>query len=111
MASVLNVLLDVWLGGSVLVFAYALVQMMLNEPDGNEKFYQALALAAGAIAALGAQASNAGFATYTVNSLTRVRPGGGAFEAVSVIIPGGLAAGFGWYLVRLLKKKAKRGRR
>ena len=55
MATVLNVLLDCLLGGSVMVFAYALLRMMLDERDVNEKLYQSMALAAGAIAALGAR--------------------------------------------------------
>lgn len=111
MGTLLNVSLDVLLGLSVIVFGYALLKMMLDESDGTERFYQSLALAAGAITALGAQASNAGFATYTVNSLTKVRPGGGAFVAVSVIVPGGVAALFGWYGVRLMRKSSARGRR
>jgi hypothetical protein len=102
MKTVLNVLLDVLLGGSILAFIVALVDMVIHEEHRSERVYQSIALTAGAIAALGAQAAGVNFATYTINSLTGVRPGGAVFKAVSVIIPGGLAAGFGWYFVRVM---------
>jgi hypothetical protein len=111
MTTVLNVLIDLLLGGSALFFLLALIAMMIAESDRDERIYQSLAFAAGAIVALGAQASKIGFATYIVHSLARARPGGAAFVTLSVAIPGGLAAAFGWYGVRLMKKSGEKARR
>jgi hypothetical protein len=111
MKTVLNVLLDVLLAGSMAFFILVLIQMVVHEEHPRERLYQALALAAGALAALGASASGVGLAHYTVNALTGARPGGAAFTVVAVIIPGGLAAAFGWYLVRMLRTSTKKAQR
>jgi hypothetical protein len=111
LTTVLNVLLDVLLGGSLVLFIGALVQMIVVEDRKGERFLLSLALVAGAIVALGAQSAGVGFATYTVDSLTGVRPGGGFFKAVSLLVPGGLAAGFGWYFLRVMRRSAAKGLR
>jgi hypothetical protein len=101
---VLNVLLDVLLGGSLVLFLVLLVQMVVTEPDPGEKLMRAMALICGALVALGAQAAEVGIASYTVESLTGARPGGEAFKAISIIVPGGVAAAFGWYFVRSMRQ-------
>ena len=111
MKTALNAVLDVALAGSLLFFLGALVNMVATEKDRTERMLMSLALVAGAVIAVGAQVSDVSFATFTVNSLIGVRPGGGAFKAVAVIVPGGLAATFGWYFIRVMRKSTVRGRR
>jgi hypothetical protein len=101
---VLNVLLDVILGASLALFLFLLVSMVVREPDPGERLMRSLALICGALVALGAQAANVGIASYTIESLTGARPGGDAFKLAAVLIPGGVAAAFGWYFVRAMRR-------
>lgn len=104
-STVLNVLLDLLLGGTLLLFIAALIDMVVNGPE-SEKFYRTLALIAGAVIALGAQAAGVSFATYIVDSLSGARPGGAGFKTLSVAVPGGISAALGWYFLRLSKRSA-----
>ena len=72
---------------------------------------RSLALICGAIVALGAQAAGIGFAEYIVEALTGTRPGGGIITFLSVIVPGGMAAAFGWYFTQVMRRSAKMGLR
>jgi len=112
MAVVFNVLLDILLVGSLVFFGYALA-MLIRDPmqSVREKFLLSMALVAGAIVALGAQSSGVGFASFTVESLTGVRPGGAVVKAAAVIVPGGLAAGLGWYFLRVTQQSVAKGLR
>jgi hypothetical protein len=111
LATALNVLLDLLLGGSLLLFGYLLIQMVVKASDPREKLMRSLALIGGAVIALGAQASGVSFASFTIDTLTGARPGGEAFKAVAVIVPGGVAAFFGWYFVRVMRRSADMGLR
>lgn len=111
LATVLNVILDVLLGGSLLLFFALLIDMIVREPSRGERFMRSLALICGAIVALGAQASGVGFANFTVEALTGVRPGGGIVKFLSIIIPGGIAAAFGWYFTQVMRRSAMMGMR
>lgn len=110
-ATVLNVLLDVLLGGSLLLFVGALVQMVRLEPRRSETLLLTMALVAGAVVALGAQAAGATFSDYTVEALTGSRPAGGAFKAVAVVVPGGVSAALGWYFIRVMRRSTAKGMR
>jgi len=109
MAFVLNGLLDLLLGGSLLLFVYGLIQLVVREENQMERLLRGMALVAGAVVALGAQAAHVGYATYTVNSLTGTRASGGFFDVISVIIPGGMGATFGWYFIRVLRRSTQKG--
>ena len=105
-ATVLNVLLDLLLGGSLLLFAWLLIEMVVKASDPQEKLMRALALVGGAVIALAAEASGVSFADFTIDTLTGARPGGGAFTAFSAIVPGGMGAFFAWYFVRMMRTSA-----
>jgi hypothetical protein len=111
MAAVLNVLLDALLGGSLLLFVILLIDMVVREPSPSERLMRSLAMVGGAIIALGAQSAGVSFASYTVDSLTGARPAGGAFTALSVVVPGGMATLFSWYFVRVMQRSAAMGLR
>ncbi|HZK15414.1 MAG TPA: hypothetical protein VFC52_02350, partial [Solirubrobacterales bacterium] len=81
------------------------------EPSKGERFMRSLALICGAIVALGAQASGVGFASFIVEALTGARPGGGIVKFLSILIPGGLAAAFGWYFTQVMRRSAMMGMR
>jgi hypothetical protein len=103
LTTVLNVLLDVILALSLVVFLWALIDLTRKAPDGNERFTRALALVAGALVALGAQASGVGFASYIIDSLTGAGPGGEGVKLLSILIPGGAALVFGWFFLRAVR--------
>lgn len=107
LAIVLNVLLDILLGGSLLLFLVLLVQMVVQEPNPGERMMRALALVCGALLALGAQAAEVGIASYTVETLTGTRPGGEFFKAMSAMVPGGIAVAMGWYFVRAMRRSTQ----
>lgn len=111
LATVLNIALDILLGGSLLLFFWLLIDMILREPSKGERFMRSLALICGAIVALGAQASGVGFASFIVEALTGARPGGGVVKLLSILIPGGMAAAFGWYFTQVMRRSAMMGMR
>jgi hypothetical protein len=111
LATVLNILLDVILGGSLVLFLVLLINMVVREPDPGERLMRSLALICGALVALGAQAAGVDFASYTVEALTGTRAAGGAFKLLSIIVPGGMAAVFGWYFTQVMRRSAAMGLR
>jgi hypothetical protein len=111
MATVLNVALDILLAGSLVFFILALIQLVVREENPSERLLRGMALVAGAIVALGAQAAHVGFASYTVDALSGARPGGALFKTFSVIIPGGIGAAFGWYFLHVMRRSAAKGLR
>lgn len=111
MTTALNVLLYLLLGGSLLLFIVFLIGRVVLEEVRNERLFQAIALLAGAVAALGAQASDVSFVNYTIDSLAGTRPSGAVFKVVAVVIPGGIAACFGWYFVRVMQRSAAKALR
>jgi len=111
LATVLNILLDVILGGTLVLFLVLLVDMVVREPNPGERLMRSLALICGALVALGAQAAGVDFASYTVEALTGTRAAGAGFKALSIIIPGGMAAAFGWYFTRVMRRSAAMGLR
>jgi hypothetical protein len=110
-ATVLNVVLDVILGGSLVLFAWLLINMVVRASNERERLMRALALIGGALIALGAQAAGVSFASYTIDTLTGARPGGEGFKLVSAVVPGGVSAFFGWYFVRVMRRSADMGLR
>lgn len=111
LATVLNIALDILLGGSLLLFLVLLIEMVVREPEPRERLMRSLALICGAIVALGAQATGVDFASYIVEALTGARPGGFFFKFLSVILPGGIAAAFGWYFTHVMSRSEMMGLR
>lgn len=107
----LNVVLDLLLGGTLLMFVVLLVDMVVRATDTRERLMRSLALIGGAIIALGAEASGVSFADYTIDTLTGARPGGEVFKAFAAIVPGGIGAFFAWYFVRVMRRSADMGLR
>lgn len=112
LAKVLNILLDVLLAGSLLLFLWLLVvEMIVRETNKGERLMRSLALICGAIVALGAQAAGVGFASFTVDALTGTGPGGGFVKFLSIVVPGGVAVAFGWYFTQVMRRSAAMGMR
>jgi hypothetical protein len=111
LSTVLNIALDVLLGGSLILFVVLLIDMVVRCPDRRERFMRALALVCGAIVALGAQATGVDFASFTVEALTGAQPAGGVIKVLSVIVPGGVAAVFGWYFTQVMLRSEMMGLR
>lgn len=111
MALVINVILDLLLVGTLVLFAFGLVQLVIREPNPMEKLLRGMALVAGAVVALGAQAANVGYASFTVDALAGTRASGGFFDVVGVIVPGGVGVAFGWYFLRVLRRSTQKGLR
>jgi hypothetical protein len=111
LATVLNILLDVTLGGCLAFFLVLLVNMVVREPDPDERLMRSLALVAGALVALGAQAAGVGFASYAVDALAGTGPGGQGVKILSIVVPGGVAAAFGWYFMRVMRRSTAMGLR
>ena len=111
LSTVLNIVLDVLLGGSLVLFLWLLIEMVVRESSKGERLMRSLALICGAIVALGAQAAGVGFASFTVEALTGNGSGEGIAKFLSIVLPGGLAAAFGWYFTQVMRRSAVMGLR
>lgn len=111
LTTVLNVLLDVILAATLVLFLVLLIALVALEPDREERFMRSLALVAGALVALGAQAAGVGFANYAVDALAGTGPGGESVKLLSIVIPGGVAAAFGWFFMRAMRQSTAMGLR
>ena len=111
LSTVLNIVLDVLLGGSLVLFLWLLIEMVVRESSKGERLMRSLALVCGAIVALGAQATGVGFASFTVEALTGNGSGEGIAKFLSIVLPGGVAAAFGWYFTQVMRRNAVMGMR
>lgn len=111
LTTVLNIALDAILAGTLLLFLVVLIGMVVTETDRDERFMRALALVAGALVALGAQAAGISYASYAVDALAGTGPGGSAVKFFSIVIPGGIAAAFGWFFMRAMRHSTAMGLR
>lgn len=111
LTTVLNIALDVILAGTLLLFLGVLIALVVAEPNRDERFMRALALVAGALVALGAQAAGIGYASFAVDALAGAGPGGAAVKVVSIVIPGAVAAAFGWFFMRAMRHSTAMGLR
>jgi hypothetical protein len=101
-ATAFNIALDVLLVGTLLVFALLLVEMAIRSAETRERFLRSLALAGGAIFALGAQVTGIDFAGSVVDSLVGGDPAGTATKLLLAILAGLVAAAFGWYFTQVV---------
>lgn len=101
-ATAFNIALDVLLVGALLVFALLLGEMAIGSAETRERFLRSLALAGGAIFALGAQVTGIDFAGSVVDSLVGSDPAGTAAKLLLAILTGLVAAAFGWYFTQVV---------
>lgn len=109
MDTVFNVLLHLFLGGSLLLFTAAMIAIVIREEDVGEKAIRAIALVGGAITALAAEVSGVGYANFIVDALAGGGPTAAIVKLLAVVIPGGIGAVLAWYLVRVAKRDAPKG--
>jgi hypothetical protein len=110
-ATGVNIALDALLGGALLVFAWLLVEMVIFSAETRERFLRSLALAGGAILALGAQVTGIDFAGWMIDSLVGVDATGSGGKVLLAIAAGLLAVAFGWYFTQVALREETRGLR
>ena len=103
MEVVFNAALHVLLIGSLLIFAGFIFMQAFATTIKLERAMRVLALFAGAMIALGAQATGADYATFTVNALAGARPASAAAQVVTTVLPAFLGVGIGFYISRALR--------
>lgn len=97
-----NIALDILLVGSLVVFALLLGEMAIGSAETRERFLRSLALAGGAIFALGAQVTGVDFAGSVVDSLVGADAAGTGSKLLLGILSGLVAAAFGWYFTQVV---------
>lgn len=103
MTVVFNLALHVLLIGSLLLFTAFIFMTALTTQNRLERGMRVFAIFGGALVALGAQASGANYATFTVNALAGARPASAAAAIVTTVIPGMMGVGIGFYITRTLR--------
>lgn len=106
-----NIALDILLVGALIVFAWLLVEMVILSAETRERLLRSLALAGGAILALGAQVSGVEFARSMVDSLVGNDAMGAGGKVLLAIAVGLVAASFGWYFTQVAIREETRGLR
>jgi hypothetical protein len=111
MALVFNIILHGLLIGSMGCFIFFVIAGAITEPDARERGLRILALAAGALVAVGAQVVGISYASFIVNALANGRSGGAAAAVVASVAPGVGGIGLGWFLVRTYRRSTRLGTR
>ncbi|MBB2891132.1 hypothetical protein [Flexivirga oryzae] len=104
MALVFNIFLHALLVLSMLAFLIALLLMAFRTDDGTERLRRCLALFAGAMVVIGAQASGVSFAIFTTSSLAHARGASAAAHIFAVLVPAAAGVGLGYYFVRVYRR-------
>lgn len=107
MSLALNIVEQVLLAGSLVLFIGLVVRQSLTEVDSNERLRRVAALAAGALVAVGAQQAGLTYATFTVKSLSHTRVSTAGAEVVAAIIPGLMGAGIGFLMTRKFRSSQR----
>lgn len=111
MTLAINIFLHVLLIGSMLAFLAFTVGDALAETDRQERIKRFMAMAAGALIAIGANQAGVGYADFTAQSLAGARAPSAGAAVVAAIVPALLGAGVGFLIVRLMNAGDKRGLR
>jgi hypothetical protein len=101
---VFNVLIHAILLGAMGLFVVVLVRLTLSTYDSMERVKRVLALFAGAMVIVGAQASGLNFAEFMARALSVGRASSAAAAIVSSIVAGIAGLGIGYLLVRLFRQ-------
>ncbi|MHB1595330.1 MAG: hypothetical protein ACYCU3_14235 [Streptosporangiaceae bacterium] len=105
MSIVFNVILQILLLGSLLLFVVVLLGTALAEKTSTlERFLRVAAIFAGAMVAVGAASSGVGYATFIVNALSSARPASAFLHVITTVVPALIGSGIGFYLVRTIRK-------
>lgn len=104
LSQALNIALHLFLVGSFVAFAYALVLLVRERKD--QMVGRALALFMGSLAVVGAQASGKSYADFIIGALGSSRsPAFGFFGAV---VPGAMGLALGYYFTRGARHSTER---
>lgn len=101
---IFNVLIHGILLGAMVLFAIVLFRLAMGTQDFMERVKRILALFAGAMIVVGAQASGLNFAEFIAKALTTGRASSAGAAVVSSIVAGLAGLGVGYLLVRLYRK-------
>jgi hypothetical protein len=104
MSVAFNVVLEILLLGSLLLFIVGLLATAFTETNRLERFLRIAAIFAGAMVAVGAASSGLDYATYTVNVLSQARSASAFVHVATTIVPAALGSGIGFYLVRAIRR-------
>lgn len=101
---VFNVVIHGILLGAMALFGFVLFRLSMSPYDPMERVKRILALFAGAMVVVGAQASGLNFAQFIARSLATGRASSAAAAVVASIIAGLAGLGVGYLLVRLYRQ-------
>ncbi len=101
--TVMNILLNVLLIGSLLGFLLVIVGMARQAPTKLETALRVAAMFAGAMVTVGASAAGVNYAEFTVDSLAGARPASAAAHLAAAVVPALAGAGLGFYMVRRIR--------
>lgn len=104
MSIAFNIVLHGLLIGTLGLFTVWMLIDTIREPEPRERMKRMLALAAGALVTLGAQAAGVGYAEFTVGALAGARGASAVANVGATVIPALLGAALGFYLVRVAKR-------
>lgn len=107
MSLALDIVEQVLLAGSLLLFIGVVIVLSLAEQDTNERLRRIAALAAGALVAVGAQQAGVSYATFAVKSLSGARPASAAAKVGAAIIPALLGVGIGFLVSRKFRSSER----
>ncbi len=108
-ATAFNIALDVLLGGAILTFGLLLFELSIGSTDPRERSMRLLAMAGGAILALGAEVTGIDFAGSIVEKLAGDDPTGTGGKVLIGVITGLIAVAFGWYFTQVIFHRATQG--
>lgn len=101
---IFNILIHGILLGAMALFAFVLFRLAMDTYDVMERLKRILALFAGAMVVVGAQASGMNFAEFVAKALTTGRASSAAAAVISSLIAGLAGLGVGYLLVRLYRQ-------
>ena len=106
-----NIVLHILLIGSMGGFIVAIVADAVADPDRRERVLRLAALGAGALVAVGAQASGASYAAFIVDSLANGQGPTAMAALAASAIPAAGGIGLGWFLVWTYRRSTRIGAR
>ena len=106
MTVLLNLLLNILLIGSMVIFLCCGAVAVFKAGSREERMIRGFAVFAGALVVLGSEAAGLTFAQFTVNALSGTGTTGAEAKAVGVILPGIAGVGIGHYLVTQLSESS-----
>lgn len=106
-----NIVLHGLLIGTLGLFTVWLLIDTVREPEPRQRMKRMLALAAGALVTLGAQAAGLSYAEFTVGALAGARGSSAVANVGATLVPALLGVGLGFFLVGVAKNSNARAMR